>query len=53
VLLVHGDTHEFRDDEPVPGLRRVEVFGSPHVRWVRGHIERAGARLFKVEPMPP
>jgi len=34
VLLVHGDTHSFRNDEPQPGLRRVEVWGWPHVRWI-------------------
>jgi hypothetical protein len=35
ILLVHGDTHIGRDDEPLPGLRRVEVWGSPFVRWTR------------------
>ena len=49
VLLVHGETHWYRDDEPLPGLRRVEVFGSPHVRWVRGLIDPAGKILFRVE----
>lgn len=49
VLLVHGDTHQFKDDEPLPGLRRVEVFGSPHVRWLRGRIEPASEELFRVE----
>lgn len=34
VLLVHGDTHTVRDDEPLPGLRRIEVWGAPDVRWV-------------------
>lgn len=38
VLLVHGDTHRFRDDEPLPGLRRVEVFGWPDIRWLRAKI---------------
>jgi len=52
VLLVHGDTHRFRDDEPLPGLRRVEVHGSPQIRWVRARVERAGARLFSVERYP-
>lgn len=52
VLLVHGDTHQYRDDEPMPGLRRVEVYGSPHIRWAKARIERAGARLFNVEPNP-
>jgi hypothetical protein len=53
VLLVHGDTHQYRDDEPLPGLRRVEVYGSPHVRWAKARIERTGARLFSVEPVRP
>ena len=49
VLLVNGDTHRFRDDEPLPGLRRTEVFGWPDVRWSR--VRWDGAR-FSVEPMP-
>jgi 3',5'-cyclic AMP phosphodiesterase CpdA len=53
VLLVHGDTHEFRDDEPVPGLRRLEVFGSPHVRWIRGSLQPGGSKPFRIEPQPP
>jgi len=52
VLLVHGDTHQFRDDEPLPGLRRVEVHGSPHVRWTRARIVRPGSQLFEVAPEP-
>jgi hypothetical protein len=35
VVLVHGDTHVYKDDEPLPGLRRVEVWGSPFVAWTR------------------
>jgi hypothetical protein len=35
LLLVHGDTHIARDDEPLPGMRRVEVWGSPFVAWTR------------------
>jgi len=52
VMLVHGDTHHFRDDEPLPGLQRVEVFGSPQVRWAKAHVERGANRLFAVEPAP-
>lgn len=52
VLLVHGDTHRFRDDEPLPGLRRVEVYGSPHIRWARARVGRAGTNRFTVELMP-
>jgi hypothetical protein len=43
VTLVHGDTHVFRDDEPIPGVRRVEVWGSPFTRWLEGAID--GGRL--------
>jgi hypothetical protein len=35
ILLIHGDTHIARDDEPLPGVRRVEVWGSPFVAWTR------------------
>jgi hypothetical protein len=35
VVLIHGDTHLYRDDEPLPGVRRIEVWGSPFVRWTR------------------
>jgi hypothetical protein len=38
VVLVHGDTHLFHDDEPLPGLRRIEVFGSPFVSWLPATI---------------
>jgi len=34
-VLIHGDTHLYRDDEPLPGLRRIEVWGSPIVSWIR------------------
>jgi len=43
IVLVHGDTHLYRDDEPLPGLRRIEVPGSPQVRWLRATV--AGGRL--------
>ncbi|OGA95844.1 MAG: hypothetical protein A3G27_08260 [Betaproteobacteria bacterium RIFCSPLOWO2_12_FULL_66_14] len=35
VVLIHGDTHLYRDDEPLPGVRRIEVWGSPFVSWTR------------------
>ena len=37
-MLVHGDSHLYKDDEPLPGLRRIEVYGSPFVSWLRGTI---------------
>jgi hypothetical protein len=47
LVLVHGDTHTYRDDEPLPGLRRIEVFGSPIVSWLR-----ATATAGKLEVAP-
>jgi hypothetical protein len=38
VVLVNGDTHRYRDDEPLPGVRRIEPWGSPIVSWLRGAI---------------
>jgi len=47
LILVHGDTHHYRDDRPLTGVRRVEVFGAPHVRWLRASAVRGE---FFVEP---
>jgi len=35
IVLIHGDTHVYRDDEPLAGVRRIEVWGSPFVEWTR------------------
>jgi hypothetical protein len=35
LLVIHGDTHVYKDDEPLPGVRRIEVWGSPFVAWTR------------------
>jgi hypothetical protein len=43
LVVVHGDTHVYRDDEPLPGLRRLEVWGSPFVAWLRASV--AGGEL--------
>ena len=45
VVLVNGDTHSFRDDQPLPGLRRIEVPGSPLVGWLEGKITGAELRV--------
>ena len=45
LVLVHGDTHIYRDDQPLPGLRRIEVWGSPFVAWLRGSIARGALRF--------
>ena len=42
LLLIHGDTHLYRFDEPIPGLRRLEVWGSPFVGWTRVDLGAAG-----------
>ena len=38
VVLIHGDTHIYRDDTPLPALRRIEVWGAPFVSWLRGTL---------------
>lgn len=54
VVLVHGDTHRFRDDEPLAGLRRVEVWGSPHVRWLRATLVDGHLAIEPgPDPLPP
>jgi hypothetical protein len=49
LVLVHGDGHVHKDDEPLPGLRRIEVWGSPIVTWLRGSIAQ-GALQIEVAP---
>lgn len=44
LVLIHGNTHRFRDDEPLPGLQRIEVYGSLQVRWLLARV-RPGAPL--------
>jgi hypothetical protein len=60
VLLVHGDTHQYRFDRPRLGaasgappenFTRIEVFGSPWVNWVRVRvIEENGRVRFEATP---
>jgi hypothetical protein len=45
VALIHGDTHLYRDDEPLPGLRRIEVWGSPIVSWLRAAVSHGALRI--------
>jgi hypothetical protein len=45
IVLIHGDTHLYRDDEPLPGLRRIEVWGSPIVSWLRALMSPLGLRV--------
>lgn len=59
VLLVHGDTHWHRIDQPLTdpangqrlsNFTRVEVHGSPFMGWVRITADPAQTRLFRFEP---
>jgi hypothetical protein len=62
ILFVHGDTHMYQQDRPLadPATRspldnftRVEVPGSPQVRWVKAGINTHRAEVFSVSPAPP
>lgn len=44
LVLVHGDTHMYRDDEPLPRLRRLQMWGSPFVSWLRVSASADGVR---------
>ena len=57
VVLVHGDTHRFRVDQPlvdpatlkrVRRFTRIESFGSPMVDWIRVNLDPADPKLFSV-----
>ena len=60
VLLVHGDTHSFRVDQPLldagnkhplANFTRVEVFGYPVQNWVRIRVlEQDGRVRFEARP---
>jgi hypothetical protein len=45
LMLVHGDTHMYRDDILAPGLRRLEVWGSPIVAWHRVSVDGDALRV--------
>ncbi len=45
VVLVHGDTHFYQDDEPLPGVHRLQVWGSPIVSWVKAEVDAGELRF--------
>jgi hypothetical protein len=60
IVFVHGDSHFFRIDKPLPvraqgspvlpsleNFTRVETFGSPNHHWVEATIDRADPNVFK------
>jgi hypothetical protein len=62
VVLVHGDTHRFRVDQPlfdpatlkrVEQFTRIESYGSPFVDWIKVTIDPADSKLFFVGTRAP
>lgn len=59
VVLVHGDSHYFRIDQPLLGSKsgrrlenftRVETFGNPDVHWVRASVHHDDPNVFRFQP---
>jgi len=59
ILLVHGDGHRYRIDQPmrhpqtrerIRNFTRVEVFGSPETNWVRVTVTDDRPARFAIEP---
>jgi hypothetical protein len=56
VLVVHGDTHQYRVDQPVKddkgeplaNVTRLEVHGSPFTGWARVRFDASATPAFKV-----
>jgi hypothetical protein len=56
ILLVHGDGHRFRIDQPLPGphgpwphVTRVETFGWPHsLHWIQVHFDPQSSPAFRL-----
>ncbi len=59
VVLVHGDSHYYRIDQPLLGARshrrienftRVETFGDPDVHWIRATVDWRDPNVFTFRP---
>jgi hypothetical protein len=58
VLLIHGDTHQYRVDHPLtdssgrpyPNFTRLETFGSPDIGWVRVVVDTVAGAFAGYEP---
>lgn len=59
VVLVHGDSHYFRIDQPLMGSRskrrvenftRVETFGNPDVHWIDVRVDWREPNVFTFRP---
>ncbi len=58
VVLVHGDTHYFKIDKPLPdathmlpNFTRVQTFGSPNIQWIKVDVDATGRDVFTFQPM--
>ena len=58
VVLVHGDSHYFRIDQPMIGSKskrrvenflRVETYGNPDVHWLRATIDPNDPNVFRFD----
>ncbi len=45
VVLAHGDSHVWMEDEPWAGVRRLEVWGAPFVSFVRADAAAGAVRV--------
>jgi hypothetical protein len=61
VVLVHGDTHWHRIDQPlldasgqsrVGNFTRVETFGHPFMGWVKGTVDATDPQVFRFSSRP-
>ena len=58
VIVIHGDSHEFKADRPLRGLdgevienvTRIETLGSPDIGWLRVSLDTVAGRVSGVEP---
>lgn len=59
VLLIHGDTHRYRFDQPfsqpdsdavLTNLYRLEGIGDPAIGWVEVQVDANGPQVFRVVP---
>ncbi len=58
VALIHGDTHFFKIDKPLPdathmlaNFTRVQTFGSPNVHWLHVTVDANSRNVFTFSPM--
>jgi hypothetical protein len=59
VLFIHGDSHEYRVDNPIKragtdsvlsNFTRLETYGSPDIGWVRVVVDTVAGRVVSYQP---